>query len=96
MAAGARCRQIEIVRDEIEAVNHVMARSNPGDLVVLCVDKHARVLAELESRTHHAQAGSHDGEVVSDPDLDPSVLRQTAADEGREADDLAMSVDATR
>ena len=49
MAEGARCKQVEIVLDEIEAVRHAMARANPGDLVVLCVDKHAAVLAELES-----------------------------------------------
>ena len=41
MAEGARCKQVEIVLDEIDAVRHAMARANPGDLVVLCVDKHA-------------------------------------------------------
>ena len=39
---GARCKQVEIVLDEIEAVRHAMARANPGDLVVICVDKHGR------------------------------------------------------
>ena len=78
MAEGARCRQVEIVLDELAAVRHVMARTNPGDLVVLCVDKHARVLAELEERTQHAQAGSRAGESIGDPDLDPADLTESA------------------
>ncbi len=47
MAEGARCKQVEIVLEEIPAVHQAMARANPGDLVVLCVDKHGAVLAEL-------------------------------------------------
>ena len=46
-----RCRQVEIVLDELDAVRHCMARANPGDLVVLCVDQHADVLGELEQLT---------------------------------------------
>ena len=38
---GVRCRQVEIVLDETAAVRHVMARANPGDIVVLTVDQHA-------------------------------------------------------
>ncbi len=68
MAEGARCKQVEIVLEEIPAVHHAMARANPGDLVVLCVDKHGAVLAELESMSHQAQAGAHLGEAVGDPD----------------------------
>jgi cyanophycin synthetase len=68
MAEGARCKQVEIVLEEIPAVHHAMARANPGDLVVLCVDKHGPVLAELESMSHRAQAGAHVGEAVGDPD----------------------------
>jgi cyanophycin synthetase len=45
-----------------------MARSNPGDIVVLCVDKHGAVLAELEAMSHQAQAGAHLNEAVGDPD----------------------------
>src|SRR5690242_8862905 len=48
MAEGARCRQVEIVLDELEATRHVLARTNPTDLVVLCVDQHSMVVAELE------------------------------------------------
>jgi cyanophycin synthetase len=71
MAAGARCRQIEVVLDEIEAVRHTMARANPGDLAVLCVDKHAAVLSELENMSHQAQAGAGTDDKVGDPDLTP-------------------------
>ena len=58
MAEGARCKQVEVVLDEIEAVRHAMARANKGDLVVICVDKHAEVMAELENWSPQAQAGA--------------------------------------
>jgi cyanophycin synthetase len=93
MADGARCRQVEIVLKEIDAVNHVMARSNPGDLVVMCVDKHAQVVAELENRTQSAQAGSHASEIVGDPDLDPALLARDAETQGQEADVEALTAD---
>ena len=32
MAEGARCKQVEIVLDEIDAVRHAMSRANKGDL----------------------------------------------------------------
>ena len=35
-----------------------MARANKGDLVVICVDKHAEVMTELENWSPQAQAGS--------------------------------------
>jgi cyanophycin synthetase len=75
MARGARCKQVEIVLDEISAVRHAMARANKSDLVVLCVDKHPAVLAELEGWSHQAQPGSGAGsgteseDHVGDPDL---------------------------
>ena len=68
MAEGARCKQVETVLDEIPAVHEAMARSNPGDIVVLCVDKHGAVLAELEAMSQQAQAGAHLDEAVGDPD----------------------------
>jgi cyanophycin synthetase len=70
-ADGARCKQVEIVLDEIDATRHAMSRANRGDLVVICVDKHAAVVAELESWSHRAQAGAHtsDEEPVGDPDM---------------------------
>jgi cyanophycin synthetase len=69
MAEGARCKQVETVLEEIPAVHHAMARANPGDLVVLCVDKHGDVLAELEQLSRQAQAGAHVGDAAVDPDL---------------------------
>jgi cyanophycin synthetase len=63
MEEGARCKQVEMCLDEIEAVRHAMSRANAGDLVVVCVDKHAEVMAELENWSAVAQAGS-----VSNPD----------------------------
>ena len=76
MADGARCKQVEIVLDELAATRHAMARSNPGDLVVVCVDRHAAVMAELESYGHQAQPGSRAetsefDNAVGDPDFAP-------------------------
>ena len=78
MAAGARCKQLEIVLDELESTRHAMARSNPGDLVVLCVDQHAAVMAQLESYGHQAQPGARQepsefDNAVGDPDFAPSA-----------------------
>jgi cyanophycin synthetase len=72
---GARCKQVEVVLDEIDATRHAMSRANPGDLVVICVDKHPAVVAELESWSHQAQAGAHstDDEPVGDPDMSRSA-----------------------
>ncbi len=82
---GVRCRQVEIVLDETAAVRHVMARANPGDIVVMSVDQHAAVMAELESMTKQAQPGTHTRDGVGDPDLDPGTLQE----EAREAGDSA-------
>lgn len=86
MAEGtARCVQVEIVLDETAAVRHVMARANPSDLVVLCVDNHAAVMEELEAITHQAQPRAYAGDDVGDPDLDPQLLSQRAWEEGEQA-----------
>ncbi len=82
---GVRCRQVEIVLDETAAVRHVMARANPGDIVVMSVDQHAAVMAELESMTKQAQPGTHIRGGVGDPDLDPDSMQE----EAREAGDTA-------
>jgi cyanophycin synthetase len=84
-----RCRQVEVVLDEKDAVRHVMARANPGDIVVLSVDRHAEVMAELEAMTHQAQPGTH-VTGVGDPDLDPEALSAEAASSG---DDAARDVE---
>ncbi len=67
-AGGVRVRQIETVLDEVSAVRHCVARANPGDIVVLCVDQHAKVVAELETITHAAQAGARATDRAGDPD----------------------------
>ena len=74
MADGARCKQVEIVLEELASVRHAMSRSNPGDLVVICVEQHAAVMAYLESYGHHAQPGARPADdrefsnAVPDPD----------------------------
>ena len=90
MAEGtARCRQVEIVLEELASVRHCMARANPGDLVVLCVDKHATVLGELENLTHQAQAGAHSDEAPGDPDMHPQEMQDAAQVSGSEAAQLS-------
>jgi cyanophycin synthetase len=76
MSSGpVRCRQVEIVIDEVTAVRHCLARANPGDIVVLCVDQAGEVMAELETATRSAQAGAHTtAGSVGDPDLDPAAM----------------------
>jgi cyanophycin synthetase len=82
MENGARCRQVETVLEELEAVQHALVRSNPGDLVVLCVDQHQSVLAELESVSHLAQAGARSGDEGGDPDfVQPEQEPDTEADQ---------------
>ena len=69
VAEGARCKQVEVVLDEIAAARHALAFANVGDLVVICVDKHAAVLTELESMAQRAQPGAHvDDARLGDPD----------------------------
>jgi cyanophycin synthetase len=71
MERGARCKQVETVLDEIEAVRHAMARANRGDLLVVCVDKHPAVMAELENWSQQAHPGASDNP-VADPDYVPA------------------------
>jgi cyanophycin synthetase len=74
MAEGTRCKQLEVVIDELDAVRHALSRANRGDLVVVCVDKHAEVMAELESWSHQAQPGSgaNADSPAADPDYAPA------------------------
>ncbi|MBJ7529087.1 MAG: cyanophycin synthetase, partial [Nocardioides sp.] len=76
MAEGSRCKQVEVVLDEIEAVRHAMSRANRGDLVVICVDKHGEVMTELENWSPHAQAGS--GVSADAPAADPDYVPSEA------------------
>jgi cyanophycin synthetase len=79
IAEGARCKQLEIVLDELASVRHAMSRSNPGDLVVICVEQHAAIMAYLESYGHHAQPGARPSDdrefnnAVPDPDFAPDA-----------------------
>lgn len=82
----ARVRRVETVLAEVEAVRHAMVLANPGDLVVTCVDKHPRVLAELEELGQSAYAGARTDETrAGDPDLDPVELSGAAEASGQEA-----------
>ncbi len=58
MDQGARCRDLEVVLDEIEATRRALDKANPGDLVVLCVDQTSAVWAELQDRTQRATAAA--------------------------------------
>jgi cyanophycin synthetase len=75
MEAGARCKQVEAVR-------HAMARANPGDLLVVCVDQHPAVMSELENWSNQAQAGatSLPDAPVADPDYAPVHSPEPAAE----------------
>ena len=71
MEVGSRCKQLEVIHDEIEAVRHAMSRANRGDLVVVCVDKHPAVMEELETWSNVAQAGASVGGAEEAPGSDP-------------------------
>jgi cyanophycin synthetase len=65
MDAGARCRDLEVVLDELEATRRALDKANPGDLVVICVDQTNAVWAELQQRSQRAVAAA------ADPDVNP-------------------------
>ena len=69
MAAGARCRVVEQVHDEIDASRHALELAGSGDLVVLCVDSHTAVWSEIQERSKRAQAGARADTATGDPDL---------------------------
>ncbi len=79
MGEGLRCKQVDVVLEELAATRHAIAHSNPGDLVILCVDQHGAVLAELESYGRQAQPGSRAEEdglfdnAIADPDFTPGA-----------------------
>jgi cyanophycin synthetase len=77
MGEGARCKQVEQNLEEIEAVRHAMARANRGDLVVICVDKHAEVMTELENWAPQAQPGA--GVTADAPAADPDYVAAAPA-----------------
>lgn len=65
VGADGRVKELEVVLDEIDATKAAVRRANPGDLVVLCVDRARDVWDELQSIGQVAQAGatSEDSEV---------------------------------
>jgi cyanophycin synthetase len=55
MKAGeGRARVVEVVQDEVEAVQQALSRANEGDVVVLCVDRLDEVWELLEPRVSEA------------------------------------------
>ena len=81
MESGGRCKQLEVILDEIEAVRHAMSRANRGDLVVVCVDKHPAVMEELESWSEYAQAGASVGGTEEAAGGDPDYYTPQATPE---------------
>ncbi len=57
---GCRLEQYDVVLDEIEATNVAVESANPGDLVVVCVDRARAVWDELQVLGNRAQAGAAD------------------------------------
>ena len=57
---GGRVKRIETVLDEIESTRVAVEWANPGDLVVVCVDRARAVWDELQTLAKRAQAGSAD------------------------------------
>jgi cyanophycin synthetase len=57
-AEGGRVRALDIVLDEIASTRAAVSLANPGDLVVLCVDRARAVWDELETIGRVAQAGA--------------------------------------
>ncbi|HVF05219.1 MAG TPA: cyanophycin synthetase [Frankiaceae bacterium] len=64
-AKDSRCRDLEIVLDELASARRAMEKANPGDLVVICADQTGAVWAELQAHSARALAGA------ADPDARP-------------------------
>ncbi|NNG35436.1 cyanophycin synthetase [Nakamurella aerolata] len=56
--ADGRVKELEVVLNEIDATRAAVRRANPGDLVVLCVDRARDVWDELQTIGQVAQAGA--------------------------------------
>ena len=86
---GGRCKQLEVdPRRDRGGPARDVTRRTAGDLVVVCVDKHPAVMAELETWSNQAQAGAaaEDGP-WGDPDFSPAPAHQenVASDPGASA-----------
>lgn len=78
-ANGGRARQVEVICDELDATRRAVALARPGDVVAVCADNHANVMALLEELTQLATPGANAME-TADPDFDPE-LELPAAEE---------------
>ena len=56
MTDGARCTNVEIVLDELEATRHALDMGHEGDVIVVCVDHANDVWKELQRRQHGGAA----------------------------------------
>lgn len=63
MDEGARCSDVQLVLDEVEATRAAINLANPGDLVVLCVDQARSVWDQLQEMTHTAKEGASDADL---------------------------------
>ena len=52
IAKGARCTEVEVIVDEMEATRHALDAGHEGDVVVVCVDYANNVWKELQRRQH--------------------------------------------
>jgi cyanophycin synthetase len=62
MRDGARCRDVEVVVDELEATRQALDMARPGDVVAVCVDYANQVWKELQRRQHGDASPSPVGE----------------------------------
>jgi cyanophycin synthetase len=58
MSDGARCTQVEVITNELEATRHALDMGREGDLIVVCVDHPNDVWKELQVRQHGAASPS--------------------------------------
>ena len=58
MRDGARCTQVEVITNELEATRHALDMGREGDLIVVCVDHPNDVWKELQVRQHGAASPS--------------------------------------
>ena len=79
----ARAASVETVLDELVATQVAIDSARAGDLVVICADKHARVMAALEDLTHLATPGAHADEAAhpGDPDFSRDAVFESPEDD---------------
>ncbi|CAM2822163.1 MULTISPECIES: cyanophycin synthetase [Dermacoccus] len=86
-ADGGRATKIVTVLDELEATTKALDQARPNDVIVICADKHARVMATVEKRTHLATPGAHTHEEQpGDPDFSPDERFASAEEDDAAAE----------